>query len=124
MPTASTAKWPRPKSEDEWEDMVLDAMRLIWHDPTSQRNGCRGQKQWGVDVFGRSNGRQVGAQARNMHQLSTKSLLAVIKEAEQFQPKLHELHFAIAGPRDARLQESVRVLNTNHGTKNGLEVHL
>src|SRR5689334_23401610 len=26
MPTPGTAKWPKPKSEDEFEDIVLDAL--------------------------------------------------------------------------------------------------
>jgi hypothetical protein len=124
MPTPSTAKWPRPKSEDEWEDMVLDAMRLVWNDPNAQRNGRRGQRQYGVDVFGLADGRQVGAQAKNMDKLSETEAKDEIKKAEDFVPKIRELYFAVAGPRDAAFQQTVRLLSVDRVARAAFPVHV
>lgn len=109
MPTPLTAKWPRPKSEDEWEEMVLDAMRLYWSDPNAQRNGRRGQRQNGVDIFGCLDSSPVAAQAKNMDRVSEADVLVELKKAEQFKPVLTQYHFAIAGPRDANFQEFIRL---------------
>jgi hypothetical protein len=105
MPTPATSKWPAPKSEDEWEDMVLDAMRLFWSDPNAQRNGRRGQRQFGVDIFGSVNALPVGAQAKNIDRASAVIILDEVGKASQFKPELAQYHIAIAGSRDAHIQQ-------------------
>lgn len=124
MPSPSTAKWPRPKSEDEWEDMVLDAMRLVWKDPNAQRNGRRGQRQHGIDVFGIADGRQVGAQAKNMDKLSETEAKHEIEEAENFQPKIQGFYFAVAGPRDAAFQQFARLLSADRIARDAFPLHV
>ncbi len=124
MPTPSTAKWPRPKSEDEWEDMVLDTMRLVWQDPNAQRNGRRGQRQQGVDVFGVAEGRQVGAQSKNIDKLSESEAIDEIEKAEDFRPKLQAFHLAVAGPRDAAFQQFVRLLSADRVARGAFAVHV
>ncbi len=124
MPTPATAKWPRPKSEDEWEDMVVDAMRLLWQDPTAQRHGRRGQRQNGVDVFGSTGGRHLGAQAKNMDELGHDDVVAAIEGAEHFQPQLNALYFAVAGPRDATCQNFIRLLSEERIARGAFGVHV
>lgn len=124
MPTPTTAKWPRPKSEDEWEEMVLDAMRLRWIDPNAQRNGRRGQRQHGVDVFGKFGAATVAAQAKNMDALSENGAIAEIVKAEGFRPPLHEFYLVISGPRDAPFQEFVRLLSEDRSSKGKFAVHV
>jgi hypothetical protein len=111
MPTPATSKWPAPKSEDEWEDMVLDAMRLLWSDPNAQRNGRRGQRQFGVDIFGSVDALPVGAQAKNIDRASEAIILDEVEKASQFKPELTQYHIAIAGSRDAHVQQLVRTLS-------------
>jgi len=82
MPTPATADWPRPKSEDEFEDIVLDALRILWRDPNATRYGRRGQKQNGVDVVGRIGERFAGAQSKNVDTLSERDVRAIVAEAE------------------------------------------
>jgi hypothetical protein len=123
MPTAITTKWPRPKSEDEWEDMVLDAMRVRWRDPNACRNGRRGQRQDGVDIFGNSIAGPVGAQAKNKEQVTEKEALQEIAEAENFRPALKEYFFVIGGPRDATFQEFSRILSRNRVARGLFSVH-
>jgi hypothetical protein len=111
MPTPATSKWPAPKSEDEWEDMVLDAMRLLWRDPNAQRNGRRGQRQFGVDIFGSVDVLPVAAQAKNMDSISEAIILDEAAKACQFKPELQQYHIAVAGRRDAHVQQFVRMLS-------------
>ncbi|MCX5734998.1 MAG: hypothetical protein NTW68_11820 [candidate division NC10 bacterium] len=124
MPAPSTAKWPRPKSEDEWEDMVLDAMRLRWRDPNAERNGRRGQRQNGVDVFGRIGASWVAAQAKNTDTLSEADAKAEISKAEGFQPPLLDFYLVICGPRDATFQEFIRLLSAEQVSRGSFRVHV
>ena len=114
MPTPATAAWPLPKSEDEFEDIVLDALRIVWNDPHATRHGRRGQAQNGVDVIGKdlqNAGRVVGAQSKNVHALTLKEIIAIIAEAETYQPALAELLVVISGPRDGRIQQAVHEIS-------------
>src|SRR6185312_11156711 len=103
MPAPNTAKWPRPKSEDEWEDMALDALRIRWRDSNATRNGRRGQRQNSVDIFGAKGGTTVGAQAKNVDRLTETEAFLEIAAAEGFIPTLKEFYLVIGGPRDAKL---------------------
>jgi hypothetical protein len=40
----------RPGYWEEFEDLCLDLFRAVWNDPTSQKNGRRGQPQHGTVV--------------------------------------------------------------------------
>jgi hypothetical protein len=111
MPTPSTAVWPKPKSEDEFEDIVVDAMRSRWDDPNAQRYGRRGQAQHGVDVVGqsgRSSGIVVGAQCKNTESLSLAVVIAEVEKAKTYPGGLAELYVVTSAERDARLQDNVR----------------
>src|SRR5438132_6616090 len=79
MPIPTTAKLPKPKSEDEFEDIVVDFCRLRWRDPHATRNGRRGQRQNSVDVFGHPpwlKGATAGAQCKNTDALSLALVVA------------------------------------------------
>ena len=124
MPTIATTRWPRPKSEDEWEDMVLDWARIRWSDPNAQRNGRRGQKQNGVDIVAHSGGVTFGVQAKHMDHLAKGLAFSEIQKAENFTPALHELHFAISGPRDAAFQEVIRNESALRVARGAFAVHV
>jgi len=49
MPIPATADLPPPRDEDEFENMVADALRLRFQDPRLVRVGRRGQPQGGID---------------------------------------------------------------------------
>ncbi|HXK20077.1 MAG TPA: hypothetical protein VNG33_19835 [Polyangiaceae bacterium] len=124
MPTPSTAKWPRPKSEDEWEDMVLDAMRIRWKDPNAQRNGRRGQRQDGVDIFGTAGGQAVAAQAKNMDSVSEAEVQVEVGKAERFEPSIEQFYLAVGGPRDAKLQQILRAISARRVSAGQFPVHV
>ncbi|MBX3159205.1 MAG: hypothetical protein KF773_24770 [Deltaproteobacteria bacterium] len=111
MPTPATAKWPKPKSEDEFEDIVVDFVRLRWKDPNAQRHGRRGQRQHGVDVVGHppwSKGRTVGAQCKNADDVTLAVVVAEVEKAKSFPGGLAEFFVVTSGDRDAALQSEVR----------------
>jgi hypothetical protein len=108
VPTPATCQWPRPKSPDEWEDMVCDAMTIIWSDPNAKRYGRTGQKQNGCDVYGKTDGGVVVAQAKNMDCLSKEDALKEITMAESYPTALQEMHFAISGKRDTRFSDFIK----------------
>lgn len=111
MPTPATAKWPKPKSEDEFEDLSVDFLRIRWKDPNAQRHGRRGQGQHGVDVVGHPpwlNGKTVGGQSKNTEDLTLAMVLAEVDKAKTFPGGLAEFYVVTSGERDAALQNAVR----------------
>lgn len=115
MPLPATAQLSRPKSEDEFEDMVLDALRIRWKAPDASRNGRRGQRQNGVDIFGRPaefDGRWAGAQCKNVlaSPFTIENIRDAAAKAEGFEPTLAKFYVVVSLDRDVRLQEGVRLL--------------
>ena len=112
MPTALTSKWPKPKSEDEFEDIVLDALKIRWADPNATRNGRRGQRQNGVDIYGKPyhlNGGVSGAQCKNSLKATLQIVKREVEKATTFEPPLLEYLFVVAADRDVDLQQLVRL---------------
>lgn len=116
MPTLSMSAWPIPKSWDEFETVMWDLLRGKWQDPHTARNGRQGQSQDGVDIYGQRNGAggYIGVQCK-LRDRNGKVTLPEIKDeiqkAEGFKPPLKEFHVATTAPRDAKLQEAIRLLS-------------
>jgi hypothetical protein len=111
MPTPTTAKLHKPKSEDEFEDISVDFLRLRWKDPHATRNGRRGQRQHGVDIVGHPpwlRGRSAGAQCKNSEEVSLGAVIAEARKAESFTGGVAEFLFVTSAHRDAVLQAAVR----------------
>lgn len=113
MPTIASSAVPPPKSWDEFEDITLAAAKLRWGSTDFQRNGRTGQKQDGVDVFGRDDDdRLIGVQCKNsVGGISIQLVREEIANAEQFQPQLDRLYIATTAPRDGPIQKKVRALS-------------
>ncbi len=124
MPIPSTTKWPQPNSEDEWENMVLDAMRVRWDDPNADRYGRRGQKQDGVDVLGKRGTLNVAAQAKNSNTISEDLIKSEIQKAEKFFLPLDEYYFVISGHRDTNLQRLIQQTSIEQKAKNSFKVFI
>lgn len=111
MPSPTTAKWPKPRSEDEFEDMCIDALQIRWKDPHATRNGRRGQRQHGVDIVGHPpwlKGKTAGAQCKNTDVLTLDEIKAEVTKAETFKGGLGEFLIITSGDRDATLQSETR----------------
>lgn len=115
MPTYASARYPKPTSWDEFEDICLSSFKTRWRSSNLQRHGRQGQAQQGVDIFGPDNFlAQVGIQCKNtVRGISTAIVDAEIAEAENFSPPLKSLYIATTADRDAPLQAYVRNLSQN-----------
>ena len=55
-------RWEPPNDPTAFESLCLDLWKEIWQDASTQKHGRRGQRQDGVDIFGREQGQPVGIQ--------------------------------------------------------------
>jgi hypothetical protein len=108
MPQLHSAKLPPPRSADEFEDICVEAMRIRWG-VTTQRVGRSGQRQKGVDIVGTRDGTTLGAQCKNVGELTLGTVLSAVEDAKTFRPALALLALATTYERDAELQEEVRM---------------
>lgn len=122
MPNPSTSELPKPRSWDEFEDIVWEIYTRRWKDSSAVRNsairnGRTGQQQYGVDIYGQPegmNGSYVGIQCkRYSNQNLTETVLRTeVTEAENFEPSLSGYIIATTANRDSKLQLVIRKLNT------------
>jgi len=115
MNSYSNYQIPPPEEWTIFEDLCLSIWKRIWHDDHAQKNGRKGQKQNGVDFFGRPNKDKyyVGVQCKckeNMlgSKLTVSEIEQEINKAKQFKPKLKEYIIATTSARDANIQEYCR----------------
>lgn len=118
MPTRQNTNFPRLKSDEEFENLLLDLCRLEWNDPlASDRHGRSGQNQDGVDIFGHPNGKpdlHYGTQCklRTGDKQPTKNEIETeVERARKFTPPLSRLIIVTDAPRDVHTQEIVRQIS-------------
>ena len=108
--------------------MVRDICALEWADPHTEKHGRRGQKQYGVDVYGRpvdGAGLYRGAQCklRTMGaQLTEDEIEAEVAEAKGFPHLLDRLILVTDAPRDKNTQLLVDQVNEREIAKGGFQV--
>jgi len=129
VPTRRDTNFPRLRSDEEFENLVLDLCKLEWADPyASDRHGRTGQEQMGVDIYGYPadrNGMIHGAQCklRTGDKQPTKTEIEdEIKRAKNFKPPLELLIITTDAPRDAKTQEIIRTINDREKKTGGFEV--
>lgn len=108
--------------EDRFEDLCLALWKKHLADPSMLKNGRRGQRQAGVDFFGRRDGTAnwVGVQCKVKApgtKLTKAEIDREVAQALSFNPKLNEFVLATTAPRDAKVQEYARVLTATHQRK-------
>ncbi|MBU2615535.1 MAG: hypothetical protein KKC19_00330 [Nanoarchaeota archaeon] len=126
MPTFTTSKLPLPKSWDEFEDISADIIKKIWKCDYIIRNGRSGQKQNGVDIYGkppRFKGEYSGVQCKDK-KTTFEEIEGETNKAEDFKPTLKEFIFTIGSFRDASLQEKIRILDHKRIKENKFSVQL
>lgn len=114
MPSPTTTDLPIPRSWDEFEDICADLLKRLWHDPYVVRNGRDGQRQHGVDIYGKPVHLQgcgsgiAGVQCKRVVELTEGDIRNEIEQATEFVPKLEKYLILTTLKRDASLQEYVR----------------
>lgn len=114
-----------PKEWATFEDLCHALFKRVWKDPLAQKNGRRGQKQHGVDVFGSLEGARSsyqgvqckGKDANYGSKADWSEVLEEIGKAEKFSPALDHWVFATTAPVDAALQKSAREISLERHAK-------
>lgn len=117
---------PPPRAWDEFEDIVCSAAKNRWDNPTFTRHGRQGQKQDGVDVYGKDLYEElVGLQCKNtISELNEKLIRAEVEKAKKFDGQLTALFIATTLEPDRKLQRLVRNISREETENGGFEVHI
>jgi hypothetical protein len=104
---------PKPKSWDEFEDMVCDVMKIRWNNSNVTRHGRLGQVQQGVDIYGNNELKVFsGVQCKNTISGIQEDLIKKeVENAESFRPEIKILYIATTADTDAKLQKFVLFLS-------------
>jgi tetratricopeptide (TPR) repeat protein len=112
-----------------FEDLCLSIWKRIWNDDTAQKYGRKGQKQNGVDLFGRPNkgNEYVGVQCKcKENMLGAKLTIPEIKKeinlAIKFKPELKEYIIATTSVRDVNIQKYCMEVTLEHKKINKFSV--
>lgn len=103
---------PPPSDWREFEQIALTSLKTRWGSPNLTHNGRQGQKQSGVDIYGKDDlGRFVAVQCKREKTVTKQSIEAEIRKAESFEPPLSAFYIATTAAADAILQRQVRLLS-------------
>jgi len=126
MPTLAHSNLPTPKSWSEFEDICLSAAIIRWNSSHFHANGRQGQKQYGVDIYGKDDkGSVIGIQCKNTALgISVSTIRNEIANAEAFRPMIKRLVIATTAKRNARLQERIREISQDRSKKGAFTVEI
>lgn len=114
MSLLAATQIPKPSDEQAFERASGVLWRGLLNDPSIQRNGRRGQRQNGVDLFGVRDGNvdwHVGIQCKlksEGHALSEAEVRGEVAKAKTFKPPLKEYYLTTTAPDDVAMQELAR----------------
>jgi tetratricopeptide (TPR) repeat protein len=129
MPGIADRQIPPPSNWQDFESLCADLWTRIWGDPATQRNGRQGQRQQGVDIYGRpgQGDSWAGVQCKLKGLGTALTQDELLQEAEKvrgFRPPLAALIVATTARRDARLQEVARLLTQDHLSRGSFTVQV
>lgn len=119
-----------PNTWDAFEEMCADLFEREWNYRQTERYGRQGQRQNGVDIYGRPDGAgHAGVQCKGKRQWPPKKLTVdeidrEVAEALKFNPKLTELNFATTALNDVAVQDHVHSITQEHEKKGLFSVHV
>lgn len=122
MSLLAATQIPKPADELAFERASVVLWRGLLNDPSVQRNGRRGQRQNGVDLFGIRDGDadwHVGIQCKlksEGHALSEDEIRSEVKKAQTFKPALKEYTITTTAPDDVAMQELAREITKELAT--------
>lgn len=128
MRTRLNIHLPKLSDENEFESLLRDICALEWSDPNTAKFGRSGQKQYGVDVYGRPSDRPFsyrGVQCKHRttnKQLSRKEIEKEVADGKLFPHGLDRLVIATDTPRDSNTQIIVDKINERELAAGGFQV--
>ena len=126
----SSVQWElrRPKDNQLFEELIRDLFAKHWRDLNVQVNGRTGQKQDGVDVYGRPNQSHlwfgIQCKLREDGGLTRTDIEKEIQMARSFRHPLDTFIIATTLPRDNTLQAVVEQLNEIETKNDGFKVQI
>lgn len=131
MVETSGMQIPPPKHWQDFETLCWDLWKTICNDPQTQKNGRQGQKQNGVDIYGRPNGgnKWTGIQCKGKDNYSEKTvtekeLREEVEKAKSFDPALSKYILATTGQRDQEVQKLARKITDEHSQEELFSVNV
>jgi hypothetical protein len=130
MVTPATSHLDPPKSWEELEEICADLFSREWKDNNTTRYGRQGQRQNGVDIYGRPGGeRYAGVQCKGRSKwppdpLTTADIDEEVAKARKFTPKLAGYTIATVDPNDKVVQDHARKLTEKHAKQGLFSVHV
>lgn len=124
MPNRFNANYKRFTESDEFEELLRDLCALEWRYDDTERYGRSGQKQWGVDIWGKpawEKGKYYGVQCKlrpSQKKLTKAEIEHEVKEARSCPYQLKKLIIATDTPLDTHLQTLVNEISGRE-IKNG-----
>ncbi|MCP3463582.1 hypothetical protein [Bradyrhizobium sp. CCGUVB23] len=111
-----------PASWDKFEEICADLFSRIWNDPELVRYGRSGQRQNGVDIYGKQNGADSGVQCKGKRiwpptKLTIKEIDAEIEEAKKFRPVLKTYIIATTADNDVAVTDHVNAISEKHAAE-------
>ncbi len=121
----SNLQIPPPENEYEFENLCLDLYKSEFGDKT-QKIGSRGQSQNGVDIS--CSDQHIGIQCKKKElnkKVTEKELKTEVEKAKKFQPSLKRFILATTCKRDAKIQETARLISEDHKKQKlfSVEIH-
>ncbi|WNF21313.1 hypothetical protein [Mesobacillus jeotgali] len=113
---------PPPEQWEKFEQLCHSLWSVVWKDRDASLHGRKGQKQFGVDVYGSPyGGKEIhGVQCKTKDFIHTdgkvtpSELREEVNKAKNFKPPLSHFILAYTGPSDTVLQEEERKINQEH----------
>ena len=116
MSLIAATQIPKPADEQAFERASVLLWANLLDDPNVPRNGRRGQRQNGVDLYGIRDGdsdHYVGIQCKlksDGHTLSEKEVRDEVTKALTFKPALREYFIITTAPDDVAMQQLARTI--------------
>jgi len=113
-----------PGNPDRFEEFCLSLIKKVWNNPQAQRYGRRGQRQHGVDIFGKYQGGDMwGLQCKCTDivdgSLSDTEIRDEVNKAKNFRPTIKNYIIATTLKRDVHMQDIANEI-TEENRKEGL----
>lgn len=118
MPDFSSVSIPRPRDWPAFERQCRVLFKHVLGDPGTQTNGRSGQRQHGVDIFGREggvNGPLVGIQCKGKDanyggRVTENELRREVEKTKDFLPPIKRFILVTTADDDVLIQEKARLL--------------
>jgi hypothetical protein len=121
----------KPENWQDFESLCKTLWGEIWNCQEIKKNGRKGQKQYGVDIYGipENQTQYFGIQCKGKDDylnsnLTKKEIDEEVEKAHDFKPKLKKFYFATTANKDADIEAYIRLKNEQSVNNGGFEIHL